>query len=149
MGMLSKGLLLYFCIAIAVSFWQPDLLYGSGGSATNGVNILSPFGVTYNQSTGQPQIPYDQQSLSNKSETAQMLSQGSEGTGQSFWLLIDPLHNVMSFISILFNFLFSPIIIFGHLLSMGAPIIAVMVFALPLVFLVFLGVIYFIGGRVE
>jgi hypothetical protein len=145
MGLLAKGLLLYFCMAIAVSFWQPSVIFGDD----NGKNMLSVFGIdSYNSTTNKPIVP-DSLTAGNSTNFDQLTKQGTEGSSTGFLALVDGLLNVLGFIGLLLSFLFSPFIIFAHFLKIGAPIEMLFVFALPIIFMVLIAFIHFIGGRQE
>ena len=135
MAFLEKGLLLYLCFCIGCSFWNPTLVFGNQNMLTNMFNINST-----NISTTQG-VDFGNQNFNNPSQEFKV---GYEGTNQQTQWVVDPLGNTISFIGNIFQFLFSPFTIFMNLIGLGAPISILFVFAIPIVFLVWLGILIFV-----
>lgn len=141
MAFLEKGLLLYLCFAIACSFWQPNIIFGEGN-----VNMLTTM-YNFNENSVTPavvnnSVGFGDTGLNNPD---QMFKSGKEGTSSFQWI-VDPLGNIIGFIGMFFKALFSPFTIFMYMINpqVGAPVPIMWIFAVPLIFLVFLGFIIFI-----
>ena len=145
---IAKVLLIYLCIAIAVSLFFPQtILQGEDN------NLLRVFKVYYNESTDSIQIysgfaDDDLQTLVFDDEDKPGFFQSILGSASDFFQsFVDGLRNVLGVIKILFKFLFSPFIFIMTPELMGsAPIYVKMIFALPLVLLALVGLIKFIRG---
>ena len=147
---ISKYLLLYLCMALAVSFFFPQTILGTGEES-----ILGIFNVGINETTNQPYIVSS--GFANSDLNAQI---GGDEKQSGFWhvvqagkslfqWVVDGLSNVLSTLKILFKFLFSPFIfVLNPALLGGAPFYVKMIFAIPLVFIVFMSSLKFIRGMI-
>jgi hypothetical protein len=147
---LFKLLFLYLCIALCVSFFFPQIILGSGNTS-----ILGIFNVGINATTNEPYISstgFSNSDLNNAINQDQSTEQGLFQRGINvvtsfFQFIVDGLGNVLGVVKILFAFLFSPfILVLSPDLLGNAPFYVKLGFAIPLVFLAFMGVISFIRG---
>jgi len=146
MGFLERGLLLYLCLAIAMAFSFPTIIFGTN---EQGRNMLSFFGINaYDNVTGEPiingTITYGDTATQN-----QLLKQGVDVTPSTFQFFIDVVKNTIGYIVLFFKVILSPFIIFyTAVTSFGMPLPLLFMFALPMVLLFLLGIIYFLrsGG---
>lgn len=144
---LSKYLLLYVCMALAISFFFPQTILGSGETS-----ILGIFNVGINSTTNQPYIissgfsnaDLNAQFSSNPTETG-LFQKGINIVTSFFQFIVDGLGNVIAIIKIMFAFLFSPFVfVLRPELMGGSPFFVKMIFAIPLVFITFMGIVAFI-----
>jgi len=146
----GKYLLLYLCMALAVSFFFPQVLLGSGSETS----ILGIFKVGINNVTNEPYIVDDGwnnvglDDLTNNDAVSEgWFQKGIQVVTGFFQWIVDGLGNVLGTFKILFSFIFSPFIFVLRPDLMGnAPFFVKMIFAIPLVFIVFIGGIKFIRG---
>jgi len=146
---LGKYLLLYLCMALAVSFFFPQTILGEGETS-----ILGVFNVGINTTTNQPYIigaGFSNSDLNSQfsgdSTDSGLFQKGVNIVTSFFQWVVDGLGNVLGTIKILFAFLFSPFIFVMRPDLMGnAPFFVKMIFAIPLVFIVFMGGVKFIRG---
>lgn len=134
MPFLEKGLLLYLCFAIACSFAMPTWVFGNQNILTSMFNINST-NITTTQ-----QVGFGANELNQPNTTFKAGYEGAAATQ----FVVDPLGNVIGIVGFIFRFLFSPFIIFYNLVTIGAPVPMIFIFAMPVVFLVFWGIIVFI-----
>lgn len=147
---IGKYLLLYLCIALAVSFFFPQVLLGSSGETS----ILGLFKVGINATNGEPYIMEQgwnnnelQSQVDNTAVTEGWFQKGIQVVTGFFQWIVDGLGNVLGTFKILFSFLFSPFIFVLRPDLMGnAPFFVKMIFAIPLVFITFIAGLKFIRG---
>lgn len=147
---IGKFLLLYLCMALSVSFFFPQVLLGSSGETS----ILGIFKVGINSTTNEPYIMDDGwnnvglDDLTNNNAVSEgWFQKGIQVVTGFFQWIVDGLGNVLGTFKILFSFIFSPFIFVLRPDLMGnAPFFVKMIFAIPLVFIVFIGGIKFIRG---
>lgn len=147
---IGKYLLLYLCMALAVSFFFPQVLLGSSGETS----ILGLFKIGINTTTNEPYIigsGWNNAELSSQIDNSAIESgwfqKGIQVVTSFFQWVVDGLGNVLGTFKILFAFIFSPFIFVMRPDLMGnAPFYVKMIFAIPLVFIVFIGGIKFIRG---
>ena len=128
--------LLYLCLAVGCVFWQPDIVLGDSKQADS---VLNLFNIDLNN--------YDDLNTLNhstSSETSSLLSRGVDNQGQNILLnVVDGLLNVMGYIILLFNIVFSPI----RIMVAGAfPFEIMYILGIPMVVLFILGVVRFVRG---
>lgn len=145
----GKILLLYLSIAIAVSFFFPQVVLNKPDQS-----ILGLFHITYNTTTSEVQITekgftdttLEAQTTNKETEAGfwQSLGQSISTYFQSF---TDGLKNVIGVLSILLRFLFSPFLFVADPNLLGnAPSYVKVIFALPLVLLALISTIKVIRG---
>jgi len=146
---ISKYLTMYLCMMLAVSFFFPQIILGGGET-----NILGLFKVGINSTTNEPYIQdqgwnnsdLDNQ-FNNDPTNSGWFHKGVQAVTSFFQWIVDGLGNVLGTIKILFAFIFSPFIFVLNPSLMGnAPFYVQMIFAIPLVFIAFLGTLKFIRG---
>jgi hypothetical protein len=145
MGFFQRGLLLYLCLAIAMAFAAPQVIF-SGNSPAD-VTLLSWFSVNYDNSTGDISYVNGSSGLQGDAGTNAAESFGASRTTVTGFLsfIIDGLWQVWSWVAAIFKVLFSPIILLTSPdLHIPTPII--FVFAIPLTFLFIIGLIMWIRG---
>lgn len=144
---IAKYLLLYLCMALSISFFFPQTILGGGETS-----ILGLFNVGINQTTQEPYIiasgfandDLNAQFSNNPTETG-LFQKGINIITNFFQFIVDGLGNVIGVIKLLFMFIFSPFVfVLNPNLLGGAPFFVKMIFAIPLVFICFMGVIAFI-----
>lgn len=145
---IAKYLLLYLCMALAVSFFFPQTVLGDSETS-----ILGIFHIGINETTNEPYISEsgfannDLASMTSNSETESGFWHVVQKIGGVFQWIVDGLGNVLGAIKILVKFIFSPFIfVLTPSLMGGAPFFVKLIFAVPLVFIVFMGVIKIIRG---
>jgi hypothetical protein len=145
----TKYLLLYLCMALAISFFFPQTVLGDSES-----NILGIFKIGVNSTTNEVYIQ-DVGFANDRINTLTTNNEVDEGFFQKginvvttfFQYIADGLGNVLGVIKILFAFIFSPFIFVLDPQLLGeAPSFVKLIFALPLVFLTFMGIIKLIRG---
>lgn len=151
MGFFQRGLLLYLCLAIAIAFAAPSVIFHNTNSPAD-MTLLSWFNVNYDNSSGSGDITYNQGSSglqgdagvqANASFSASRTQANTLGGFLTF--IIDGLWQVWNWITAIFKVLFSPIILLtSPNLNLPTPII--FVFAIPLTFLFIIGLIMWIRG---
>lgn len=147
---IQKILLLYLCMAIAVSAFYPEVVLGNDKQNS----IMGIFNVAVNSTTGEIYInetgfsdPNLNDEVFNDETESGFFKRGLEGASQFFQNFVDGLQNVLGVVKILFKFLFSPFIfVFSPELMGGAPFFIKIIFALPLVFMALMAIIRFIRG---
>ena len=158
MSFFEKGLLLYLFLIIGCVFWSP----GTVLTDAQGRNPLEMFGIqranfyqndsndvfSYNMTN--VQTNFDDPLLNTEAtignETDQTMFKRGKLFSSGFQWVVDGLSNVMGLVTVLFKILFSPFIVFGQLVSLGAPSALIFLFAIPLVFALFIGFVMFIRG---
>lgn len=146
-GDIFKYLLLYLCMTLAISFFFPSTVLGSGETS-----ILGIFHVGVNSTTNEPYIVSS--GFNNSDLTAQISNNPTDsGVFQKgvniitsfFQWIVDGLGNVLGVIKLFFAFVFAPFIfVLKPELMGGAPFFVKMIFAIPLTFIVFGSIIEFI-----
>lgn len=152
MGFLQRGLLLYLCIALAIAFASPQIIFSGNSPAQN--TVLSWFNLQLNQSclvttastdqsncivTSSAQInPY----VSNYSSS--FTTPSSPASSGSLIGFIDPVFQVFSWVGVFFKTLFSPIILLSSPAMAGAPPAIMLLFGIPIVFMLIVGLIIWI-----
>jgi hypothetical protein len=143
MGFLTKGILLYLLLAVAVAFAAPSIIFS--GSSPSDVTVLSWFniGLDANNTVFYNSTTYSTTGGANSSYST-LSTVPPLPTGTGFLGFIDPLLHVFSWIATFGKVLFSPIIIFTHPEMSGAPIAILMIIGIPVVLLLLLGIVAFI-----
>jgi len=134
MGFFEKGILIYLLIAVAVSFWQPTIIFNGENPYEN--NLLSWFNVKINTTTNE--IYYDttegyEASTEVDQATDEALRIDPIPSGTNFLTFLDPIFKVIAFAGIIVKFIFSPIIILTKPQFTGMPVSIILMFAIPLV----------------
>lgn len=147
---IEKILLLYLCMAIAVSSFFPSVIFTQGDN-----NILSIFHIQYNETSGVIDVGtqtgfadsnLDQYST-NEPDNPGFWQGVINSIGGFFQSFVDGLKNVLGALKILGKFLFSPFLFIADPNLMGsAPFFVKMIFALPLVLMGLFGIMKFIRG---
>lgn len=150
MGFFQRGLLIYLCLAIAICFAAPSVVFNSGSAADN--TVLSWFNLAYNPANCVGQV--DQSNCITM--TSSVVSDNVGNTTGSFTTItspsssgsligfIDPVFQVFSWIPLVFKVLFSPIILLSSSAMAGAPPQIMLMFGIPLVFMTIIGLIIWI-----
>lgn len=149
---LLKPLMLYFCLALAISFWHPEAVFGNNNNLLSVMSFNSSQGINGTIDTLPRDISFtgqiaSQVSTNNTDPSAgtwfDQIKQGISSVVQPF---IDGLGNVINGIKVFFSFIFSP----WHLLIdpafTGMPAMIVFVLVLPLSFWLMIEIMYFIRG---
>lgn len=146
MGLFSNMAILYLCIAIAISFWQPTLVLGNSPQAQS---VLNFFNVGIDDS-GNPMVA---STWNNQTSDAsdRLLAQGRQNDKDNsavniFLSIIDVTWNTIVYISLFFRVLFAPLIILLSPAMAGIPTALVFVIGIPLVFMGLLSIIMIIRG---
>lgn len=153
MAMFQRGLLIYLMIAIAFVFAAPSAVIGNNKIGHSMMDFFT--GVQYDAVSNQVtnvngvNINQDYQDITQENNTNGLFSSGSGTTNSLFSIIIDPLVNLLSFITLIFSVLLSPIILMTSPQMQGAPPAIMLLLALPLVVLFFSGIALVIGGRYE
>jgi hypothetical protein len=140
-------------MALAISFFFPQTVLGT--NADN--SILGIFRIGIDNSTNEVYIlpdAYDGFSVSElnsardgSSTESGWFQRGVQYVSSFFQWVVDGLGNILSTLKILLAFTFSPFIfVLNPSLLGGAPFFVKLIFAVPLVFLTFMGGIKFIRG---
>jgi hypothetical protein len=140
MGFLQRGLLIYMCLAIAMTFAAPQEVFSGGSPAEN--TVLSWFNINYDDGTGV--VSMGDSTTSSNVDTSGLTDPTSPGSSGSILGFLDPLYQVWSYVKLIFKVLFSPIIILTGPSMTGAPLPIVLILGVPLVFLTILGLIFWI-----
>lgn len=144
---LGKYLLLYLCMALAVSFFFPQTILSNQDTSILGIFHvgLDSNNQPYLNSTGFSDSDLNNQV--NNDETESGFWHVVQKAGGVFQWIVDGLGNVLGTIKILFKFTFSPFIfVMSPDLLGGAPFFVQLIFAIPLVFMVFYAGLKFIRG---
>ena len=150
---IGKILLVYLCMAIAVSFFFPQVVI----SPDKQVSVLGIFDVYVNSTTGTIAMGnsdrFNDDSLNDAIPNDGKTNSGIFATignyaSSFFQFVVDGLKNVLGFIAMMGKFLFSPILFVAdpNLLG-GPPIYIKMIFALPLILMGAIALVRFIAGR--
>ena len=146
MGFLDKGILLYLLLAIAISFWQPQVIFS--GDSPSDATVLSWFNVRLDPTTNQPYYQsenYEFQGSAGTSAGNMTVAPKMPGTSSLFGFL-DPVYQVFNWVKTFFKIVFSPIVMFTKPEMVGAPIAIMMIIGIPIVTLFIVGLIYWIRG---
>jgi hypothetical protein len=137
-------------MCLAVSFFFPTAILGEGETS-----ILGIFDVGINETTGRVYIVDSgftnddlNAQLDASSTEAGLFQRGINIVTSFFQFIVDGLANILGIIKIFFAFLFSPFVfVLNPQIMGGAPFYVQMIFAIPLVFLCFMGIVKLVGGR--
>lgn len=147
MSFFEKAILLYLCFAIGCSFWQPDIVFGNQNGKDNVLTMLFNINST---DIGSGSTTFGSTDLNNKIN-GQDNQTGNSGlfkvgkdTVSSYQWVVDGLGIVIRIIGIFFQALFSPFIMFFSMVTMGAPVPLMFVFAIPLITMFLVGFLIFI-----
>jgi hypothetical protein len=140
MGFLERGILLYLLFAIAVTIFNPSMVFGVDGQGSPlswlkvGTNSTDPI---YYDASGTNELQGDAAVNSNTTK-----NQIAPPTGVSVFVWIDGLKQVFGWVASIFLFIFSPIIFLATITG-GASVMTVLI-GIPLVILFLWGILYFI-----
>lgn len=149
-GFLQRGILLYLCLAIAISFAAPDVVFDNLQGTPLGNNMLSWFDLKYDgtnvnfYNTTNPQFS-NTGLVTNATQDIANPTTSSSGGGLLGW--IDTLYQVFDWIRLFFDMLFSPILLLTHpLIAMPSSI--VLIIGIPLVIMFIVGLIAWIRSGI-
>jgi hypothetical protein len=149
---IEKIILVYLCMAIAVSMFFPQVVLNPDEQTS----VLGLFDVSYN-STSKEVYMGSSQYFKDSTLNSELVQTDNNNTGifqniidtgqQYYQSFIDGLKNVMGAVKIFTKFIFSPIIFVSSPDLLGdAPIYVKLIFALPLILMAFFGLVKFIRG---
>lgn len=157
MGFLEKVLMIYLCLAIATSFFNPSIVLSNNNNNTT--SILGLFDVGYNTTTNEPyvrssewgneEIATELDYTTSATTGGNIFKKAIDATSSFFQWMIDGLANVMNVIKLMAKFAFSPFLLFTHIVKLGAPFQLLFIFAIPLTFMFILAFIRFIRGGTD
>ena len=154
MAFLQRGLLIYLFIALAMVFAYPQAIFNGNTPADN--TVLSWFNLALNTTCtnvpGQTDfsncvyIPNSASQFSNTvgNNTNTFTTPSSPSSSGSIIGFLDPVFQVFSWVGLFFKIIFSPIILLTSGVMVGAPTALILLFGIPLVFLMIIGLITFI-----
>lgn len=147
-GFLQRGVLLYLCLAIAMCFAAPEVVFDQ--NTPQGRNVLEWFNIDYNNQTGviginnQTSFVHDEY-MDNA--TAGMDNPTPPSSSGSVLGWLDPLFQVFGWIKLFFRMIFSPILLMvDPRVSMPVPII--LIIGIPLVVMFIIGIISWIRSGI-
>lgn len=145
MGFFEKGILLYLLLAVAISLWQPSIIFDTSTAQAN--TPLSWFNIQLNTTTNQ--VYYDTQDGYNVTGDVQTglneaLRVDRIPQGTNFLTFLDPIFKVLSFLAVILKILFAPIIIFTKPQFTGLPVSFMLIFVIPLVALMLISILKWI-----
>lgn len=137
-------------MALAISFFFPQTVLGNDTETS----ILGLFKIGINSTTNTPYIidkGFNNDDLNNQvsgsAVDSGLFQKGIQVVTSFFQWVVDGLGNVLGVLKVLFSFLFAPFIFVLRPDLLGnAPFFVKMIFAVPLVFMTFIGGIRFIRG---
>jgi hypothetical protein len=135
MGFFQRGLLLYLCLAIAMAFAAPQVVFNGDSPAEN--NLLSWFNVERNVTDNTLSIS-DNSSFGGAVDTD--AEESFTATKSPLLGALDTLWQVFSWVGVIFKVIFSPIIVLTAP-ELNMPTAVIFVFAIPLTFLFIVGLI--------
>jgi hypothetical protein len=146
MGFLTKGVLIYLLLAIAIAFAAPHIIFS--GSSPSDATVLSWFNVKIDANNTVYYDTIPAYGLNGSALTSNMgmttLPTPTSGGTSFFQTFIDPLVQTWNWVITLGKVVFSPIIIFTHPDMTGAPISLLFIIGLPIVVLFLLGLIIWV-----
>lgn len=145
MGFFEKGILLYLLLAVAISLWQPSIIFD--GSTSQADTPLGWFNVKLNTTNNEVyydtgdgyNVTGDVQTGINEALRVDRIPQGT-----NFLTFLDPIFKVLSFLAVVIKILFAPIIIFTKPQFTGLPMSFMLIFVIPLVALVLISILKWI-----
>lgn len=133
MSLFTRLILLYLCIALACAFWNPSIVFGDSKQAET---VLNFFNINNTNTTN-----LNWSSSGDKS--TELFKSGCEGAACAIQSFVDPVLNVLGYINLVFNVVFSP---FRIMTAVGMPTTLTLLFTLPLIFMFIISIIMFIRG---
>lgn len=148
-----KILLIYLFLSVAVTMWQPQIVFN--GDSPSDQSILSMFNIKLNTATndtyyvqGSPsQYQFQGASQNNTASLTSPPNIASSGSG--FLTYADPILMIVGWFGTLLRFLFSPIIILTNGVFAGMPSSILLMIGVPLVIMFILGLITFIRSGAD
>lgn len=151
MSWIAKGLLMYLFLAMAFSFAYPEAVFCTQSSpiaCENGKPLattpLTWFDMSYNQNTGNITLSGVGDSAYNSTHSLSVVQKG--GSVGTVLLIFEPIGQILQWFALIFAVIISPITIFTSPIMAGAPIAITFLFAIPLVFIVMVGLVFWIRG---
>lgn len=153
-GFLQRGVLLYLCLAIAVCFAAPEVVfdtYGTGNTRDN--TMLSWFdlqnygdGVEF-KNTSDPNFASGNVILDNATAGLDNYKSPSTSQGGSLLGWLDPLFQVFDWIRLIFRIIFSPILLLTDP-EIAMPSSILLIIGIPLVIMMIIGMISWIRSGI-
>ena len=143
-----KILLIYLFIAVAVTTWQPQIIFNA--DSPTDVTVLSWFNIRLNTTTNETYYLQGNNGQyqfvgSAQNNTASMTTPPNiASSGSGFLTYADPILMIVGWIGTLLKFLFSPILILTNGAFTGMPSSIILIIGIPLVILFIFGLIQFI-----
>jgi hypothetical protein len=153
MGMFTNALMLYLCLAIALSCAAPTVVFGDGGNSPAQKTFLSWFNngnsIYDGSGTNGEGLSISSTKLSRDLGNATSDFSKPKDIGSNLRMtFIDPIFQIMSWIGLIFIVLGTPIALLSGGL-VGAPPILVVILGIPLVFMMLIGIIaFFRSGQI-